>query len=167
MFALYMSAHGNMEGIFTGPNAEPLKDPMLYDIPQETLDADPVFAKLMEEANKYVGYPYIWGGSDPETSFDCSGFVCWVYTSTGICRTGRLGTKGLRELFREIPDEEARPGDIVFFDGTMGPGVEGVTHCGIYVGNNMMIHCRSPISYADLNDPYWRSHFHSFGRVPN
>ena len=167
MFALYMSAHGNMEGIFTGPNAEPLKDPMLYDIPQETLDADPVFAKLMEEANKYVGYPYIWGGSDPETSFDCSGFVCWVYTSTGICRTGRLGTKGLRELFREIPDEEARPGDIVFFDGTMGPGVEGVTHCGIYVGNNMMIHCGSPIGYADLNDPYWRSHFHSFGRVPN
>ena len=166
MYALYMGTHGNMEGIFSGPHATPLKDPMLYDIPQETLDADPTFAKLMEEANKYIGYPYVWGGSDPETSFDCSGFVCYVFTNSGIYNTGRLGAKGLRSLCRNVPDDQPQPGDIVFFDGTMGEGVEGVTHCGIYVGNNMMIHCGSPIGYANLNDSYWRTHFHSYGRIP-
>lgn len=165
LYALYMSSHGNMEGIFTGPYAEPLKDPMLYDIPQETLDADPEFARLMEEANKYVGYPYVWGGSIPETSFDCSGFVSYVFTNSGVYNTGRLGATGLFNLCREVPDDEARPGDIVFFEGTMG-GVPGITHCGIYVGDNMMIHCGNPIGYANLNDSYWREHFHSFGRVP-
>ena len=165
LYALYMSSHGNMEGIFTGPYAEPLKDPMLYDIPQETLDADPEFARLMEEANKYVGYPYVWGGSIPETSFDCSGFVSYVFTNSGVYNTGRLGATGLFNLCREVPDDEAKPGDIVFFEGTMG-GVPGITHCGIYVGENMMIHCGNPIGYANLNDSYWREHFHSFGRVP-
>ena len=165
LYALYMSSHGNMEGIFTGPYAEPLKDPMLYDIPQETLDADPEFARLMEEANKYVGYPYVWGGSIPETSFDCSGFVSYVFTNSGVYNTGRLGATGLFNLCREVPDDEAKPGDIVFFEGTMG-GVPGITHCGIYVGDNMMIHCGNPIGYANLNDSYWREHFHSFGRVP-
>ena len=167
MYALYMATHGNMEGIFHGPHAVPLKDPMLYDIPQETLDADPTFAKLMEEANKYVGYPYVWGGASPETSFDCSGFVSYVFTASGVYNTGRLGAKGLRSLCRDVPVDQARPGDIVFFDGTMGEGVAGITHCGIYVGNNMMIHCGSPLGYANLNDSYWRQHFHSFGRVPN
>ena len=165
LYALYMSSHGNMEGIFTGPYAEPLKDPMIYDIPQETLDADPEFAKLMEEANKYVGYPYVWGGSIPETSFDCSGFVSYVFTNSGVYNIGRLGATGLFNLCREVPDDEAKPGDIVFFEGTMG-GVPGITHCGIYVGENMMIHCGNPIGYANLNDSYWREHFHSFGRVP-
>ena len=136
-------------------------------LPQETLDADPTFAKLMEEANKYIGYPYVWGGSDPETSFDCSGFVCYVFTNSGIYNTGRLGAKGLRSLCRNVPDDQPQPGDIVFFDGTMGEGVEGVTHCGIYVGNNMMIHCGSPIGYANFNDSYWRTHFHSYGRIPH
>ena len=167
MYALYMATHGNMEGIFSGRYAVPLKDPMLYDIPQETLDADPTFAKLMEEAEKYIGYPYVWGGSSPETSFDCSGFVSYVFTNSGVYNTGRLGAKGLRSLCRMVPDDEARPGDIVFFDGTMGEDVAGITHCGIYVGNHMMIHCGSPIGYANLNDSYWRQHFHSFGRVPN
>lgn len=167
MYALYMATHGNMEGIFHGPHAVPLKDPMLYDIPQETLDADPTFAKLMKEANKYVGYPYVWGGASPETSFDCSGFVSYVFTASGVYNTGRLGAKGLRSLCRDIPVDQAKPGDIVFFDGTMGEDVAGITHCGIYVGNNMMIHCGSPLGYANLNDSYWRQHFHSFGRVPN
>lgn len=167
MYALYMATHGNMEGIFHGPHAVPLKDPMLYDIPQKTLDADPAFAKLMEEANKYVGYPYVWGGASPETSFDCSGFVSYVFTASGVYNTGRLGAKGLRSLCRDVPVNQARPGDIAFFDGTMGEGVAGITHCGIYVGNNMMIHCGSPLGYANLNDSYWRKHFHSFGRVPN
>ena len=167
MYALYMATHGNMEGIFHGPHAVPLKDPMLYDIPQETLDADPTFAKLMEEATKYIGYPYVWGGASPETSFDCSGFVSYVFTASGVYNTGRLGAKGLRSLCQDVPVDQAKPGDIVFFDGTMGEGVAGITHCGIYVGNNMMIHCGSPLGYANLNDSYWRQHFHSFGRVPN
>ena len=166
MYALYMGTHGNMEGIFRGGHATPLRDPMLYDIPQATLDADPTFARLMEEANKYVGYPYVWGGSDPETSFDCSGFVSYVFTNSGVYNTGRLGAKGLRSLCRNVLPEDVRPGDIVFFDGTMGDDVAGITHCGIYVGNNMMIHCGSPIGYANLNDSYWRKHFHSYGRVP-
>ena len=167
MYALYMATHGNMEGIFSGnPYATPLRDPMLYDIPQETLDADPTFARLMEEATESIGYPYVWGGASPETSFDCSGFVSYVFTNSGVYNTGRLGAKGLRSLCRMVPDDQTRPGDIVFFEGTMGEGVAGVTHCGIYVGNGMMLHCGSPIGYANLNDSYWRSHFHSFGRVP-
>ena len=167
MYALYMSTHGNMEGVFTGPYATPLKEPLLYEIPQELLDADLTFAKLIDEATKYIGYPYVWGGSDPETSFDCSGFICYVFTASGIRNTGRLGAKGIRSLCRDVSSDQVRPGDIVFFDGTMGEGVEGVTHCGIYVGNNMMIHCGSPIGYADLTDPYWQQHFHSYGRIPH
>ena len=168
MYALYMASHGNMEGIFSGnPYAVPLRDPTLYDIPQETLDADPSFAALMEEATKYIGYPYVWGGASPETSFDCSGFVSYVFTNSGVYNTGRLGAKGLRSLCRDVPEEQAKPGDIVFFDGTMGEDVAGITHCGIYVGNHKMLHCGSPIGYADLTDSYWQTHFHSFGRVPN
>ena len=98
MYALYMATHGNMEGIFHGKYAVPLKDPYIYDIPQETLDADPMFAKLMEEANKYVGYPYVWGGASPETSFDCSGFVSYVYTASGVYNIGRRGANGLHSM---------------------------------------------------------------------
>ena len=167
MYAMYMSTHGNMEGVFSGPHAPPLKEPTLYDIPQSLLDADPEFARLMEEATKYIGYPYVWGGSDPDTSFDCSGFVSYVFTNSGVYNTGRLGAKGLRSLCRNVPNNQARPGDIVFFEGTMGEDVKGITHCGIYVGNGMMIHCGNPIGFANLNDSYWRKHFHSYGRVPN
>lgn len=167
MYALYMATHGNMEGIFSGnPYAVPLKDPYIYDIPQETLDADPIFARLMEEANKYVGYPYVWGGASPETSFDCSGFVSYVYTASGVYNTGRLGATGLRNLCRTVSEDEVKPGDLVFFQGTMGDKVGGITHVGIYVGNHHMIHCGSPCGYADLNDHYWVQHFHSYGRVP-
>ena len=164
MFALYMATHGNMEGIFRGGHAVPLKDPLIYEIPQETLDADPTFATLIEEANKYVGYPYIWGGDSPETSFDCSGFVSYVFTNTGVYNCGRLGANGLHDACRTVA--EPKPGDIVFFEGTLGDDVGGITHCGIYVGNNMMIHCGSPLGYADLNDSYYKQHFHSFGRFP-
>lgn len=168
MYALYMASHGNMEGIFSGnPYAVPLRDPTLYDIPQETLDADPSFAALMEEAVKYIGYPYVWGGASPETSFDCSGFVSYVFTTSGVYNTGRLGAKGLRSLCRTVPDDQAQPGDVVFFEGTMDEDVAGITHCGIYVGNGMMLHCGNPIGYADLSDAYWQTHFHPFGRVPN
>lgn len=164
MYALYMATHGNMEGIFRGGHAVPLKDPYIYEIPQETLDADPVFANLMEEANKYVGYPYVWGGDCPETSFDCSGFVSYVFTNTGVYNCGRLGANGLHDACHTVTEPE--PGDIVFFEGTLGEDVGGITHCGIYVGNNMMIHCGSPLGYADLNDSYFKQHFHSYGRFP-
>ena len=167
MYALYMASHGNMEGIFSGnPYAVPLRDPTLYDIPQETLDADPAFATLMEEACKYIGYPYVWGGASPETSFDCSGFVSYVFTNSGVYNTGRLGAKGLHSLCSRVSQDEVKPGDIVFFEGTMGEDVEGITHCGIYVGNHTMLHCGNPIGFADLEDAYWQTHFHSFGRVP-
>ena len=167
MYALYMATHGNMEGIFAGnPHAIPLRDPYIYEIPQETLDADPQFAKLMEEANKYVGYPYVWGGASPETSFDCSGFVSYVFTTTGVCNTGRLGAKGLYARCRTVSEDEIRPGDLVFFAGTMGDDTEGITHVGIYVGNHHMIHCGSPCGYADLNESYWRQHFFAYGRLP-
>ena len=168
MYALYMASHGNMEGIFSGnPYAVPLRDPTLYDIPQETLDADPAFATLMEEACKYIGYPYVWGGASPETSFDCSGFVSYVFTNSGVYNTGRLGAKGLHSLCSRVSDDEVKPGDIVFFEGTMGEDVEGITHCGIYVGNHTMLHCGNPIGFADLEDAYWQTHFHSFGRIPS
>ena len=167
MYALYMASHGNMEGIFSGnPHAVPLRDPTLYDIPQETLDADPTFATLMEEACKYIGYPYVWGGASPETSFDCSGFVSYVFTNSGVYNTGRLGAKGLHSLCSRVSEDEVKPGDIVFFEGTMGEDVEGITHCGIYVGNHTMLHCGNPIGFADLEDAYWQTHFHSFGRIP-
>ena len=138
-----------------------------YTIPEMLLILDPNFLDMMVEAEKYIGYPYVYGGSSPETSFDCSGFVSYVFTNSSVYNTGRLGAKGLRSLCRNVPDEQAQPGDIVFFEGTMGADVAGITHCGIYVGNGMMLHCGNPIGYADLSDAYWQTHFHSFGRVPN
>ena len=148
------------------PQKKKTKAPTLYDIPQELLDADPAFAALMEEANKYVGYPYVWGGSNPRTSFDCSGFVSWVFTETGVSNTGRKGATGLYKLCTEVAVEDARPGDLVFFKGTMGPDVPGVTHVGIYVGNGWMIHCGDPIGYADLTQGKWPKRFFTFGRLP-
>lgn len=142
------------------------KAPTLYDIPQELMDADPAFAALMEEANKYVGLPYVWGGSNPRTSFDCSGFVSWVFTETGVSNTGRKGATGLYKLCTEVAAEDARPGDLVFFKGTMGPDVPGVTHVGIYVGNGWMIHCGDPIGYADMTQGKWPKRFFTFGRLP-
>ena len=120
----------------------------------------------MEEANKYVGLPYVWGGSNPRTSFDCSGFVSWVFTETGVSNTGRKGATGLYKLCTEVAAEDARPGDLVFFKGTMGPDVPGVTHVGIYVGNGWMIHCGDPIGYADLTQGKWPKRFFTFGRLP-
>ena len=166
LYALYMSTLGNMPDLFSGnSHASKLKDPVIYDVPQSYLDADPNFALLITEANKYVGYPYVWGGDSPETSFDCSGFLSYVYTTTGVRNTGRLGATGLYHACETIAPEDARPGDMVFFEGTMGGDVGGITHCGLYVGDGWMIHCGNPIGYANLNDSYWRSHFHSFGRA--
>lgn len=167
LYALYMSTLGNMPDLFAGnAYASELKDPMLYDIPEDVLAADARFAAMIEEANKYIGFPYVWGGDSPETSFDCSGFVSYVFTQSGYCNTGRLGATGLHGICREISSDEVRPGDLVFFEGTMGADVGGITHVGIFVGDNKMIHCGSPIGYADLTRAYWQQHFYGYGRVP-
>lgn len=108
----------------------------------------------------------MWGGSNPSTSFDCSGFVSWVINHSGW-NVGRLGAQGLCNICTPVSTADARPGDLVFFKYTYdAPNPDGVTHCGIYVGNGMMIHCGSPISYANLNTNYWQSHFYTFGRLP-
>lgn len=165
LYAMYMSTLGNMPGLFTGAHASTLKDPLEYDVPQELLDADPKFALLVEEANKRLGYPYVWGGYDPETSFDCSGFISWLFTSTGINNIGHMGATTLYGYSDPIAPHEAKPGDMIFFEGTMGDDVGGITHCGLYVGNNMMVHCGNPCSYADLTESYWVEHFYGFGRL--
>lgn len=163
MYALYMSTLGNMPDLFSGAHCSELRDPVIHEVPQACLDADPNFALLITEANKYVGYPYVWGGDSPETSFDCSGFLSYVFTTTGVRNTGRLGATGLYGVCDPVAPEDARPGDMVFFDGTMGDDVGGITHCGLYVGDGWFIHCGNPIGYAELDD--WRSNFYGFGRA--
>ena len=133
-----------------------------YDIPPEALD-DEVFAAIIKEAEKYLGYPYVWGGSSPSTSFDCSGFVSWVINHSGW-DVGRLGAQGLCNICTPVSSANVKPGDLVFFTGTYD--TPGVSHVGIYVGNNMMIHCGDPISYANLNSSYWQSNFYRYGRLP-
>lgn len=169
MYAVYISTHGNMPDLFrNNPYAGELKDPLLYDVPEEYKEADSKFAAMLEEAEKYLGYPYVWGGSDPSTSFDCSGFVSWVLVNSAVKDVGRLGATSLYGALTPIREDEARPGDIIFFQGTLGEGVEGndgITHCGIYVGDGMMIHCGSPISYADLSRTYWQEHFYGYARA--
>ena len=143
------------------------RHPLLeYTIPDELLQADPVFAALMMEADKYIGYPFVYGESNPKAGFDCSGFVSWVFIRSGVYNTGRRGATGLHTLCTEVDPEDVRPGDLVFFHGTMGPNVEGITHVGIYVGNQMMIHAGDPIGFADLEDEKWQKHFDCYGRLP-
>ena len=166
LYALYMSTLGNYPDLFAGnPYASKLEEPMRYDVPTELLDADPQFALLVEEANKRLGYPYVWGGYEPSTSFDCSGFISWLFTSTGVNNIGHMGATTLYGYSDAIRPEDAKPGDVIFFEGTMGEDNIGITHCGLYVGNNMMIHCGNPCSYADLTDSYWQQHFYGFGRL--
>lgn len=118
---------------------------------------------MMAEAEKYVGYPYVWGGSSPSTSFDCSGFVSWVINHSGW-DVGRLGAQGLCNICTPVSPEQAKPGDLVFFVGTYD--TPGVSHVGIYVGNSVMLHCGDPISYTNLNSSYWQQHFYCYGRLP-
>lgn len=134
-----------------------------YDIPGEAL-ADPDFAALITEAEKYLGFPYAWGGSSPSTSFDCSGFVCYVFSNSGVHNLPRTTAQGIYNQCAHIAPSEAKPGDIIFFTGTYdSPGP--VSHVGIYVGNNMMIHCGSPIQYVRTDSSYWTQHFYAFGRL--
>ena len=136
-----------------------------YDIPGEAL-TDTRFANMIREAEKYLGYPYVWGGSSPSTSFDCSGFVSWVINNCGNgWSVGRLTANGLMGVCDIIPRSSAKPGDLIFFQGTYD--TSGASHVGIYVGNGMMIHCGNPISYASIESNYWQQHFYCFGRIRN
>ena len=165
MYATYMATLGNRPDLFPGSGyiGKYVEGSYTdYDIPPETLD-DEVFAAIIKEAEKYLGYPYVWGGSSPSTSFDCSGFVSWVINHSGW-DVGRLGAQGLCNICTPVSSANVKPGDLVFFTGTYD--TPGVSHVGIYVGNNMMIHCGDPISYANLNSSYWQSHFYRYGRLP-
>ena len=165
MYATYMATLGNRPDLFPGSGyiGKYVEGSYTdYDIPPEALD-DEVFAAIIKEAKKYLGYPYVWGGSSPSTSFDCSGFVSWVINHSGW-DVGRLGAQGLCNICTPVPSANVKPGDLVFFTGTYD--TPGVSHVGIYVGNNMMIHCGDPISYANLNSNYWQSHFYRYGRLP-
>ena len=165
MYATYMATLGNRPDLFPGSGyiGKYVEGSYTdYDIPPEALD-DEVFDAIIKEAEKYLGYPYIWGGSSPSTSFDCSGFVSWVINHSGW-DVGRLGAQGLCNICTPVSSANVKPGDLVFFTGTYD--TPGVSHVGIYVGNNMMIHCGDPISYANLNSNYWQSHFYRYGRLP-
>lgn len=165
MYAVYMSTLGNHPDLFPHsayPNASTLREPTYYEIPPEALE-DETFAAIIAEAEKYLGYPYVWGGSNPNTSFDCSGYVSWVINHSGW-NVGRLGAQGLCNICTPVTGAQARPGDLIFFKGTYD--TPGVSHVGIYVGNGMMIHCGNPISYANVNTTYWKNHFYAYGRLP-
>ena len=164
-YSLYMRTLGNRPDLFGQaqyPNASTIKQPTYYDIPPEALKDDR-FAAMMEEATKYIGYPYVWGGSSPSTSFDCSGYISWVLNHSGW-NVGRQTAQGLYNLCTPVSAAQVKPGDLVFFEGTYD--TPGVSHCGIYVGNSIMLHCGDPISYTNLNSKYWQEHFYSYGRLP-
>ena len=164
-YSLYMRTLGNRPDLFGQaqyPNASTIKQPTYYDIPPEALKDDR-FAAMMEEATKYIGYPYVWGGSSPSTSFDCSGYISWVLNHSGW-NVGRQTAQGLYNLCTPVSTAQVKPGDLVFFKGTYD--TPGVSHCGIYVGNSIMLHCGDPISYTNLNSKYWQEHFYSYGRLP-
>jgi len=163
-FDILMETKGNHKELFVDniyANAQ--EDYLDYDIPGEAL-SNQKFARMIGEAEKYLGYPYVWGGSSPSTSFDCSGFISWVINHSGNgWNYGRQTANGLKNKCSIIPKAEAKPGDLIFFKGTYN--TSGASHVGLYVGNNMMIHCGSPISYADITTPYWVQHFYCFGRI--
>ena len=166
-YDVLMTTSGNRSELFGedvyGVNRGEYTD---YDIPGEAL-TDERFRRMITEAEKYLGYPYVWGGSSPSTSFDCSGFVSWVINHCGNgWNVGRLGAKGLKNICDIIPPDQAKPGDLIFFHHTYdAPDPSDATHVGIYVGDGMMIHCGNPISYASTESNYWQSHFLCFGRI--
>lgn len=161
-YHVYQKTKGNRPNLFEGNIYTHPGEYTDYDIPPEAL-SDPAFAALIAEAEKYLGYPYVWGGSSPSTSFDCSGFVSWVVNHSGW-NVGRLGAQGLFNICTPVSSANARPGDLIFFVGTYD--TPGVSHVGIYVGGGMMLHCGNPIGYASIETNYWQSHYYSFGRLP-
>ena len=167
MYAVYMGCLGCRPDLF--PASSYVRkyyetEYPVYDIPDEAL-SDERFAAMIKEAGKYLGYPYVWGGSDPETSFDCSGFVSYVCNNCGVgWNFGRLSAQGLKDICEIIPASEVKPGDLVFFEGTYDTA--GASHVGIYVGGNTMLHCGDPIHYESFDTGYLRSHLSAYGRLP-
>ena len=161
-YALYMATLGNRPDLFPSSPyvGKYTNKPPAHEIPEDYL-ADETFATILKEAEKYVGYPYVWGGSSPSTSFDCSGFVSYVYNQCGW-DFGRLGAQGLYNISTRT--SSPKPGDLVFFTETYD--TPGISHVGIYVGDGWMLHCGDPISYANLNSSYWQSHLYAYGRLP-
>lgn len=167
MYAMYMATLGNRPDVFGDSSyvSKYYTEYEKYEIPPEALE-DEQFAAMIAEAEKYLGYPYVWGGSSPETSFDCSGFVSWVINHCGVgWDIGRLGAEGLRQLCTKVSPANAKPGDLIFFQGTYD--TPGASHVGIYVGEGMMLHCGDPIQYTSFETNYWQNHFMQFGRLPN
>ena len=165
MYATYMGTLGNREDLFPGSSyvSKYTTPPTIYEIPPSALE-DATFAALITEAEKYIGYPYVWGGSNPNTSFDCSGFVCWSMTASGVWNVGRTSAQGLFNACTPVSASNAQPGDLIFFVGTYD--TPGISHVGIYAGGGKMLHCGDPIRYVDINTNYWQSHFYAFARPP-
>ena len=165
MYATYMATLGNREDLF--PNSSYVgkysETPPKYEIPSEVL-ADETFSALITEAEKYIGMPYVWGGSNPNTSFDCSGFICWSMRNSGVWNVGRTSAQGLYNLCTPVAKSNAQPGDLIFFKGTYD--TPGISHVGLYVGAGKMLHCGDPIRYVDINTAYWQAHFYAFARPP-
>ena len=165
LYAMYMQTLGNRPDLFPQseyPNASGREEYLDYDVPPEALE-DETFAAMLAEAEKYLGMPYVWGGSSPATSFDCSGFISWVLNHSGW-NVGRMTANGLFNYCTPVSSTNAKPGDLIFFQGTYDTA--GASHVGLYVGGGMMIHCGDPISYANINTSYWQSHYLTFGRLP-
>ena len=156
-YKLYIETKGNYPELF-----DSIDSPQTQAIHGDMIVAD-TFTKVKAEAEKFLGYPYVWGGSSPETSFDCSGFVSWVYNHSGWS-IGRCTAQGLYNICTPVAENEVQLGDLVLFKGTYA--TYGVSHVGIYMGNAEMLHCGDPISYADLTLPYWKQHFFAYGRLP-
>ena len=165
-YAILLRTKGNKAYLFADdPYVSTSNEYLKYDIPGEAL-TDARFANMIREAEKYLGYPYVWGGSSPSTSFDCSGFVSYVINHCGNgWNVGRMTANGLMDHCAIIRPSEAKPGDLIFFQGTYN--TSGASHVGIYVGNGMMINCGNPISYASINTSYWQQHFYCYGRIPD
>jgi len=162
-YALFMATLGNRPDLFpaSGYIGKYITNrPADYEVPEAYLE-DEAFAALLAEAEKYIGYPYVWGGSSPSTSFDCSGYLSYVLNQCGW-DVGRLGAQGLYNYC--TPTSSPRPGDLVFFVGTYD--TPGVSHCGLYVGDGWMLHCGDPVQYSNLNSNYWQSHLYAYGRLP-
>lgn len=166
LYAVYMEMRGNKPYLFEDNIYAHPGEYADYDIPPEAL-ADAAFAALIEEAEKYLGYPYVWGGSNPSESFDCSGFVCWVLNQSGTASVGRTNARGLYKMSTTKSPGEAKPGDLIFFTGARAAEIgHPVTHVGIYVGNGMMIHSASGgVQYSSINTSYWTNNFYAFGRL--
>ena len=165
LYAMYMQTLGNRPDLFPQseyPNASGREEYLDYDVPPEALE-DETFAAMLTEAEKYLGMPYVWGGYSPSTSFDCSGFISWVLNHSGW-NVGRMTANGLLNYCTPVSSTNAKPGDLIFFQGTYDTA--GASHVGLYVGGGMMIHCGDPISYANINTSYWQSHYLTFGRLP-